>query len=813
MKAEDSKSAVKDAEQSRGDNKKSPNDEASSAPPTSQTAAAKKHQVTEVPKFRFVSMAKKSAGYSSAAAGRYIEGKTAAELASKYQAPADIVSSNDASNKNAAVGKLNMTEREEAMRLQIEKKDTAKTAVVERDVVVEKVEEEESTIIVEAPTSVKERKQEEEEDLEQEISLEKKGKVEMEKVLEEEDKEEGDNVKDREIQEEVKVSSVQRVEEKDLEAGLPAEPQREIAAQGVDPKQCSYDDMGREGVLYSSDSAKVVAVVVPTDRSVERSKEDTDTIAARRRRRNKILCSILVVLLTAVGVLSAIFVTSPTPKTNENLTEDNFTNEDDTEVIVTEAPSETLATWDMSSRFPRPPAETPVPTPNLSPTSCVGSLPDGTCNEMAIFRQQLTVPQGGTNPANIHFGHSVTFINDNIVAAATDGSESGAGVHIYFKQSSELYSHFQSIYEGDEQHLFGYSLAASKNTNTLVVGAPARDGNEEIKCVRVWCGTCPWSVEDATPCADRLAVISSGLNSDSEETMQEIMSSGRCIAEEICNEVTKGEVYVYEPTGNTWVRVAVIVSDDPSFGSVIAMDGGMIAIGSPDQDKVSIYERSGNEWILMETKTSQTKGTRFGSSLSLSDGVLAVGSPLDGIGGITYVYAMSANGFALLGQPLQAISPGENFGQFVSVSGCTVAVSSSKAVTSTTTFTDAVRIFTYDRDSSGGYSAVQIVEPIEEVTRNFPECLAMEGNNLIIGRSQGGSSRRGIITHFVRRNDEWALQSVIDNPLPDGGTIAGAFGCGLSISENSVLIGAKGIKLVRPGIVYVADLCPEDELV
>eukprot|EP00985_Skeletonema_marinoi_P030223 scaffold31146_cov66-Skeletonema_marinoi.AAC.1 len=132
-------------------------DGAASAPPQSQsssttttTAAAKKqqHQVTEVPKFRFVSIAKKSAGYSSAAAGRWVEGKSAQELAAQYnQEPDNIVAtaaSEDPSSSSSSsvkkgqvvVGKLNLAERQAEMGLGVggvEKKEEVEVDGVEEE--------------------------------------------------------------------------------------------------------------------------------------------------------------------------------------------------------------------------------------------------------------------------------------------------------------------------------------------------------------------------------------------------------------------------------------------------------------------------------------------------------------------------------------------------------------------------------------------------------------------------------------------------------------------------------------------------------
>ncbi len=435
------------------------------------------------------------------------------------------------------------------------------------------------------------------------------------------------------------------------------------------------------------------------------------------------------------------------------------------------------------------------------------------------IKQQIFVPRSGNNLLmNANFGHSLAFINDNILAAGTDGSEPGAGVHIFFKsQNMNVYDHFQTIY-GDQQNLvnnkFGYSLATSKNTNTLVVGAPARNASAvKVDCAQQWCDLCSWSAIDSTPCGERLDSIVQSSAGDVDQIKQQIMTTGACISDEICNElVTAGGVYIYEPTGSLWERVSIITSDDPSFGSVVAMDEGVIAIGSPDQDKVTIYEKNGDSWTLIETKVSPTtNGVRFGASLSLSGGTLVVGAPLDDVGGVAYVYAKSARSFVLQGQPLvpRDISPGDKFGEKVSVSGCTVAVSSSRDVTASTTALGSIRIFNYDPNLDF-YSLDQIVETTEEVTGVFPECFVMEGNNLLVGSFRGRSS--GILTHFIRRNNVWTQKSVMSNPHEEAGFAAGVFGCGLTISDNTALVGAKGTEQGPPGSFFVADLCLDDEL-
>jgi len=830
MKKEDSPSAADDdvpplskeaAKPRQSTNvSKDDDDDAASAPPQSQssstttTATAKKqqHQVTEVPKFRFVSIAKKSAGYSSAAAGRWVEGKSAQELAAQYhQEPDNIVAASDPSSSvkkaQVVVGKLNLAERQVEMGLGavggVEKNEEEVDGVKEERVIEEELEDE-----------AEEEKEEEEEEEEVQPTP-------------------TPTVQEEEVKESVMKESFDQSEEKDLEAAVPPVTPNKTDVPPVTQNKKLFYDM-RQGVLYCSDSGEVVATVNPVDKKEEDTSKEEDASDERRKcsPKNRILSVLLLILLAVVAALGAVFATKPSnDDTSSGLRGENQKNEEGTaaagaNTTATAGPSETPR-WDAPTASPKSPSTAFFNEPTFKPTQatalqrCIigSSLAEDTCVEEAQIRQQLFVPRDGTDGtdelANVNFGHSLTFINDNILAAATDGRESDAGVHIYFKDNLNRYMHYQNIDDGDEKNLFGYSLAASRDTNTLVVGAPAQTRGK-VECVQVWCEICSWSTFDYSPCGERLDVIvQQSSNGNEEEIKQQIMSSGRCIADEICSEVVStGKVFIYEPTGNRWERVHIAISEDRSFGSAVAIEAGILVIGSPDEDKVDIYEKNGSGWTLMETKTPQTTGARFGSSLSLSDGILVVGAPLDSIGGAAYVYKRSSDSFAPQGPPLapRDISPGDIFGEIVSVSGCTVAVSSRTASTASTTGTGSIRIFNYDSDLDL-YRADQIVEPAEEVAGVFPECLVMEGNNLLAGSSHGGSSSTGNLIQFIRRNNVFTQKSVMSNPLQAAGPAAGFFGCGLSILDSTALVGAKGASGSRPGSFYVADLCPEDELV
>lgn len=232
-----------------------------------------------------------------------------------------------------------------------------------------------------------------------------------------------------------------------------------------------------------------------------------------------------------------------------------------------------------------------------------------------------------------------------------------------------------------------------------------------------------------------------------------------------------GEVYVYRPNiaYTAWEMVARMAPTDgalaPSFGSSVAFDGSLIAIGSPEENggkgAVYVYENTdlalGNKWVL-ETKVMQEDvavGAQFGSSVSLFGDVpatLAIGAPKDSNGGSAFVY--KRQDFQWLYQKLQPrdYSEGDEFGSGVVISGCTVAVTSPTDGTSSTTGTGSVRIFSLI-DGTGDWFQSQILEPSDDLSGEiFGECIAMEGNTLLVGSPTGGPNgeQSGMIYHFER---------------------------------------------------------------
>ncbi|HEU5304807.1 MAG TPA: hypothetical protein VFU40_09210, partial [Gemmatimonadales bacterium] len=100
-----------------------------------------------------------------------------------------------------------------------------------------------------------------------------------------------------------------------------------------------------------------------------------------------------------------------------------------------------------------------------------------------------------------------------------------------------------------------------------------------------------------------------------------------------------GSVLVFQRrTGGRWAQTTSVtvegLSLEDGFGSAIAVDGKVMAVGAPgtakDQGAVYIFERDGTgRWTERARLTASmgAAGDRFGRSLALKGGVLLVGAP------------------------------------------------------------------------------------------------------------------------------------------------------------------------------------------
>ncbi|KAL7531337.1 hypothetical protein ACHAXR_003986 [Thalassiosira sp. AJA248-18] len=296
-----------------------------------------------------------------------------------------------------------------------------------------------------------------------------------------------------------------------------------------------------------------------------------------------------------------------------------------------------------------------------------------------------------------------------------------------------------------------------------------------------------------------------------------------------------GKVYVYRPNTDLteWSMVARLSGTDgaaaTSFGSTVAFDGALIAVGSPEErnqkGSVYIFEHAGplgqgNQWVesVKLSPEDVADGARFGWSVSLfgdTPATLAVGAPKDTGGGSAFVYKRSD--FDWVSQKLKPrdVQEGDDFGSNVVIHGCSVAVSSLGDGTASKTGTGSVRIYNLNAGFSDYWIHSQIVEPTDQLSGEvFGQCIAMEGNTLLVGSPTGGEGgeQSGVIYHFERIGGLWAKISVIPNKDYVSGD-QDDFGCPLSLSGDLFVAGSRGDSTlgVLSGSALIYDLCPNVE--
>ena len=283
-------------------------------------------------------------------------------------------------------------------------------------------------------------------------------------------------------------------------------------------------------------------------------------------------------------------------------------------------------------------------------------------------------------------------------------------------------------------------------------------------------------------------------------------------------------VYVFRPdsTFQSWSQSAKLVAPARSYS--ISAYGNKLAVSSPYENgkgAVYIYEERGSEWTEISVLSPQmlSDGALFGFSLSLygdSPTLLAVGAPEDGIGGSAWVFRQSsANDWIPSLLTIRDVSPGDYLGAEIVIDSCTVAVTSLNDRTTFRTGIGSVRLFQW----SGGVSSWVPTSILDIGAENalgepeqYGECLALEGNTLLVG-TVGLKSYSGVVHHYERQGGQWQKKGLISNESflerDDGNP-----GCPIDLQKGRVVIGHSEDE-VRPfsGAVSVFDVCPSNELV
>ena len=239
------------------------------------------------------------------------------------------------------------------------------------------------------------------------------------------------------------------------------------------------------------------------------------------------------------------------------------------------------------------------------------------------------------------FGSSVAISGDSVVVGSPydDDGERNSGSTYVFNRNGTTWTLQAKLTANDAAgfNLFGLSVAISDDT--IVVGAQLDDNfgsNSGSAYVFNRFGT-SWSQQ---------AKLTANDAAEEDQFGRSVAISGGSIVvgtpqdDDAGN--LSGSAYVFNRSGTTWTQQAKLTANDAAeedqFGYSVAISGDSIvigAIGNDDAGNLSgsayVFNRSGNTWPQQTKLTSNdaAEGDRFGYSVAISGDTIVVGARLD----------------------------------------------------------------------------------------------------------------------------------------------------------------------------------------
>ena len=264
-----------------------------------------------------------------------------------------------------------------------------------------------------------------------------------------------------------------------------------------------------------------------------------------------------------------------------------------------------------------------------------------------------------------------------------------------------------------------------------------------------------------------------------------------------------GAVYIFLRGSDGWSEQARLLpsagATQDSFGVAVAIDGELIAVGSPNDDhnqgtdagSVYLYTPNGSTWQEQAFLVVPDGGTgdRFGYSLALENTTLVIGAPgaynddVNGWSGLTYVFENTGNNWAEEARLAASdIFDGEEFGVDVDLSDNYILVGADRQNNSQ----GAAYVF---RRTSGlwGENEEAKIEIIGGGSNDrFGHTVALSENFALIG-APFSDNQIGATYLFERDGANWLQQSRL---APDDGVSGDRFGQVVDLDGGDALVGS-----------------------
>ncbi|WP_159931184.1 hypothetical protein [Oceanicoccus sp. KOV_DT_Chl] len=281
-----------------------------------------------------------------------------------------------------------------------------------------------------------------------------------------------------------------------------------------------------------------------------------------------------------------------------------------------------------------------------------------------IESQKLTASDADRDD---EFGYSVSIDGSTLVVGAREGEVDGlaVGVAYVFTEVDGVWSEQQKLFapDGEEWDFFGYSVAI--DDDRIVVGAYgaddryasagavyvfARDGNSWSMQTKLLASDAEYSGNFGQVVAIHNSTIVVGAASTNYNDYEGATPA------QVYNGA--GAVYIFAQQHGHWKQQAKLIAydarSDDGFGSSLAIENNVLAVGVPAKYKeddytrrgaVYIYSRNAGSWQYIQKleASDALPGDSFGKSVSLQGRNLAVGASQQGENNVGAVYLFTLN--------------------------------------------------------------------------------------------------------------------------------------------------------------------------
>jgi hypothetical protein len=378
--------------------------------------------------------------------------------------------------------------------------------------------------------------------------------------------------------------------------------------------------------------------------------------------------------------------------------------------------------------------------------------------------------------------------------------------------------------DGAAQDKFG--TAVSVSGDTAVVGAPTKNvganTDQGAAYIYVRTGTV-WAQQGSSlPRTDAASGDQFGASVS--------ISGGTVVVgapnKTVNTNTAEGAAYIYVRNGTTWTQQGPALPESRSarFGGSVSVSGDTVVVGAPStggplgqpgQGIAHVFVRNGTTWTeqqALELPASGTANDAFGSSVSVSGDTAVVGASGHQVGpnarqGAGYIFVRSGTVWTQQGASLGIANAAadDSLGSSVSISSDTVLIGASGRGIGGSVEVGAAFVFVRT-NTTWTQQGSALTSTNGTTGSQFGAALSVSGDTALVGAPGEvvtGNVGEGNAYLFARSGGQWVQQG---NPLSraDGAQVD-QFGASISVSGNTVLVGASAKKIganISQGAAY-----------